>query len=93
MVQCRTPGHWKRLLGLGVALTVTLRAEGDWLVVETGAAKWIGKGASGVGVGLATHGVGWVTVAMGAWRQFKLPKQTITFLRMAVTAHLRRDPD
>ena len=88
MVQCRTPGSWKRMMGLGVALTVTLRSDGDDLLIETGAAKWLGK-RTGVGVGLATHGVGWVTVAVGAWRQYKLPRQTITFLRMAATTQLR----
>jgi CHAT domain len=87
MVQCRTRGSWRRALGMGVALTVALRGEGDYLVVEVGAAKWLGKGL-GAGVGLAAH-VGWVTVAVGAWKQYQLPKQTITFLRMAATTYLR----
>jgi hypothetical protein len=90
LVQCRTHGPWKRRLGMGVALTVTLRDEGDFLLVETGAAKWLGKGRSVVlGAGLATHGVGWATVAVGAWKQYQLPRQTIVFLRMAVTTNTR----
>ena len=90
MVQCRTQGTWKRRLGMGVAMTVTLRAEGDFLLVETGAAKWLGKGRSAaLTAGLATHGVGWATVAVGAWKQYQLPKQTLVFLRMAVTTHTR----
>ena len=87
MVQCRTRGSWRRALGMGVALTVALRSEGNYLVAEVGAAKWLGKGVA-AGVGLAAH-VGWVTVAVGAWKQYKLPKETINFLRMAATTYLR----
>lgn len=90
LVQCRTQGPWKRRLGMGVALTVTLRDEGDFLLVETGAAKWLGKKRGAVlGAGLATHGVGWATVAVGAWKQYQLPRQTIVYLRMAVTTYTR----
>jgi hypothetical protein len=90
LVQCRTQGPWKRRLGMGVALTVTLRDEEDFLLVETGAAKWLGKKRGAVlGAGLATHGVGWATVAVGAWKQYQLPRQTIVYLRMAVTTYTR----
>lgn len=91
VVQCRTQGSWKRRLGMGIALTVTLRDERDFLLVETGAAKWLGKGRKlALSAGLATHGAGWVTVAVGAWKQYQLPKQTLVFLRMAVTTHIRK---
>jgi hypothetical protein len=89
-LQCRTHDAWSRRLGMGVALTVTLRGEGDSLLVEIGAAKWLGKGTgTAFGVGLATHGVGWVTIGVGAWKQHQLPKQTLAFLRTAAIAHRR----
>jgi hypothetical protein len=89
-LQCRTHEAWSRRLGMGVALTVTLRGEGDSLLVEIGPAKWLGKGAgTAFGVGLATHGVGWATIGVGAWKQHQLPKQTLAFLRTAAIVHRR----
>src|SRR5215472_10389883 len=87
MVQCRTRRMLERASGMGAALTVILRHAGEDLLVEMGAAKWLGKRA-GAGAGLLLH-FAWVTVGIGAWRQYQLPRQTIEFLRTEAPKHLR----
>jgi hypothetical protein len=87
MVQCRTRRKLERASGMGAALTVILRHEGEDLLVEIGAAKWLGKGAA-AGAGLFLHLV-WVPVGIGAWRQYQLRRQTIEFLRTEAPKHLR----
>src|SRR5262249_6023974 len=98
MVQCRTRRTLKRAFGMGAALTVILRAEGEDLLVEIGPAKWLGKGAA-AGAGLAGAGLAvaaapvavvvWAAVGIGAWRQYRLPRQTLTFLREKAPTHVR----
>jgi hypothetical protein len=87
IVQCRTRRTLERASGMGAALTVILRREGEDLLVEIGAAKWLGKRV-GTGAGLLFH---WalVPVGIGVWRQYKLPRQTIEFLRTEAPRHLR----
>lgn len=89
MVQCRS-GAVERAFGIGAALTVLLRHEGEDLLVEIGAAKWIGKGV-GTGASLVFH---WllIPVGIGVLRQYKLPRQTIIFLRTEAPKHLRSAP-
>lgn len=89
MVQCRSRAV-ERVFGMGAALTVLLRHEGEDLLVEIGAAKWMGKSV-GTGAGLVFH---WmlIPVGIGALRQYKLPRQTINFLRMEAPKHLRSAP-
>ena len=89
MVQCRSRAV-ERVFGMGAALTVLLRHEGEDLLVEIGAAKWMGKSV-GTGAGLVFH---WmlIPVGIGALRQYKLPRQTINFLRMEAPKYLRSAP-
>lgn len=89
MVQCRSRAV-ERVFGMGAALTVLLRHEGEDLLVEIGAAKWMGKGV-GTGASLVFH---WmlIPVGIGVLRQYKLPRQTIIFLRTEAPKHLRSAP-
>jgi hypothetical protein len=89
MVQCRSRAV-ERVFGMGAALTVLLHHEGEDLLVEIGAAKWLGKGV-GTGASLVFH---WmlIPVGIGVLRQYKLPRQTIIFLRMEAPKHLRSAP-
>jgi hypothetical protein len=89
MVQCRSHSV-ERVLGMGAALTVLLRHDGQDLLVEMGSAKWMGKGV-GTGAGLVFH---WllIPVGIGVLRQYKLPRQTVTFLRTEAPKHLRSAP-
>ena len=87
MVQCRSRAV-ERVFGMGAALTVLLRHEGEHLLVEIGAAKWVGKGVGAAGASLVFH---WmlIPVGIGVLRQYKLPRQTISFLRTEAPKHLR----
>lgn len=87
LVQCRTGRRLERAAGMGAALTVVLRHESEDLLVEIGAAKWLGKGA-GAGAGLVFH-LAWLSVGIGVWRQVQLRRQTIEFLRTEAARQLR----
>ncbi len=104
MVQCRTLNPLQRASGMSDLLTVILRADGEDLVVECQAAKFLGKAktakvaAAGVGVAAAVVFVPYVpvmvgaaAVGMGAWRlrQQRLSNQTISFLRETAPIHVR----
>jgi len=94
-VQCRTAEAWKRALGMGAALTTVLRAEQADLLLEIGAARWLGKGMAGGASLVAAQAtplapVAWVTIGIGAWRQYKLPQQTIDFLRATAPSYQRK---
>ena len=95
-LQCRTRDGWKRALGMGAALTTILRTEGADLLVEIGAAQWLGKGLAGgaslvaASAALPIAPVAWVTVGIGAWRQYRLPQQTIEFLQASAPSHQRQ---
>jgi hypothetical protein len=95
MIQTRTRQAWKRALALDAALTVVLRHDGADLLVEIGAAKWAGRVATGLGAGLVAGGgvaapVAWAVVGAGAWKQYRLPQQTLAFLRAAAPTHVLR---
>ena len=87
MVQCRSRAV-ERVFGMGAALTVLLRHEGEHLLVEIGAAKWVGKGVGAAGASLVFH-LMLIPVGIGVLRQYKLPRQTISFLRTEAPKHLR----
>ena len=87
MVQCRSRAV-ERVFGMGAALTVLLRHDGEDLLVEIGAAKWIGKGVGAAGASLVFH-LMLIPVGIGVLRQYKLPRQTISFLRTEAPKHLR----
>jgi hypothetical protein len=84
LVRCRRDGG-RSLIGTSLGLTVVLRQDGLDLAVEVGAGKWSDKAwVAGAGVLLASSGIGLIplaTSAVGAWRQWRLPAQTIDFLR------------
>ncbi|MFN3930019.1 MAG: zinc ribbon domain-containing protein, partial [Thermoflexus sp.] len=62
------------------ALNVALRREGDKLIVEVGAGKWVDKAvAAGAGVFILWPLL--FTAAYGAWQQSQLPKRTFEFIQ------------
>jgi tetratricopeptide (TPR) repeat protein len=87
IVQCRTREAWRRKVAMDAALTVFLRIEGEDLLIETGAGKWLGKGI-GAGVGLLVAWPAILPAGFGAWRQYQLPRQTIEFLRKEAPNHI-----
>jgi hypothetical protein len=104
MVQCRPRQRSARASGMRALLTVVLQDEGKDLLVEIGSAKWLGKASAakttGATVGFYTATLatplGWMAAAttavgMGVWRswQYRLSKQTISFLRETAPAHIR----
>jgi hypothetical protein len=74
IVQARKSDGWRTVTGTSAALNVTMTPQGDNLIVETGAAKWVDKAA----VGVATLILFWpalIAPAYGAWKQSQLPNQ------------------
>lgn len=83
-VRCRSQGGHS-LIGVARGLTVVLRQDGGEVAVEIGAARWSDKAwVAGAGVLLMSTGIGIIplaTSAFGAYRQWRLPVQTLEFLR------------
>src|SRR5262249_34966196 len=51
-----------------------------------------GAGLAGAGLAVAAAPVAvvvWAAVGIGAWRQYRLPRQTLTFLREKAPTHVR----
>jgi len=72
-IQARKPEAWRNWVGLSSALSVTITPQGDNLLVQTGAAKWIDKaGAAAGGLILGLWPV-LIPAAYGAWKQSQLP--------------------
>lgn len=85
VVRCRSAGG-RGLVGASRGLTVVLRQDGLDLAVETGAGKWSDKAwVAGAGVLLLTSGgLGLIPLAasaVGSWRQWRLPAETLEYLR------------
>ncbi len=73
-VQARQPKSWRYILGMSSALNITLRTEGDKLVVETDAGIWAEKIAVGA-VGVFILHPLLITMAYGTWKQMQLPEK------------------
>lgn len=73
-VQARQPKSWRYILGMSSALNITLRKEGDTLVVETDAGMWAEKIAVGA-VGVFILHPLLITMAYGTWKQMQLPEK------------------
>ena len=72
-IQARKPEAWRNWVGLSSALNVTMTPQGDNMLVQTGAAKWIDKaGAAAGGLILGLWPV-LIPAAYGAWKQSQLP--------------------
>lgn len=80
VIQARQEEAWRTLLGVSSALNVVLRRQGENLMVEVGAGKWVDK-AIAAGAGLFLLWPLLFTAAYGAWRQTKLPQRTFEFIQ------------
>ncbi|MDP3115092.1 MAG: zinc ribbon domain-containing protein [Candidatus Cloacimonadaceae bacterium] len=75
ILQGRKPPAWyKKVLGLDIAASVKLHAEGDDLITEIGGATWMDK-AAGVGIGLFVFWPTLLTTGWGAYMQNTLFKK------------------
>ncbi len=79
VVQARQPEAWRAVLGMSSALNVVLRRQGDDLLVEIGAGKWVDKAIAGA-AGLFILWPLFFTAAYGAWNQSRLPQRTFEFI-------------
>lgn len=80
VIQARQEETWRNLLGVSSALNVALRRQGENLLVEIGAGKWVDK-AIAAGAGLFILWPLLFTAAYGAWQQSKLPQRTFEFIQ------------
>ncbi len=83
-VQARKDDFWRTTSGLAAALNVTLNSDGDTLIVETGAAKWVDKAMLGVISAI----IFWPTLALPAYGTFKqkqLVDKTLQFIARYVS--------
>ncbi len=78
-VQARKPESWRSFLGMSAALNVTMSPQGENLLVQTGAAKWVDKAAVGA-VGAIIFWPALIPAAYGAWKQSQLPKQVFEMI-------------
>ena len=83
VIQARQEEAWRSLMGISSALNVVLRRQGEHLVVEVGAGKWVDK-AIAAGAGLFVLWPLLFTAAYGAWRQSKLPQRTFEFIQQYI---------
>lgn len=83
-VQARKPEAWRSIVGMSAALSVKMVPQGENLVVETGAAKWVDKAAVGA-VGVLIFWPALIPAAYGAWKQSQLPKQVFQVIEQYVT--------
>lgn len=74
VVQARQPEAWRSILGMSSALNVTMTPQGENLIVQMGAAKWVDKAAVGA-VGVLIFWPALIPAAYGAWKQKQLPNQ------------------
>lgn len=79
VVQARQPEAWRSILGMSSALNVTMIPQGDNLMVQMGAAKWVDKAAVGA-VGLLLFWPALIPAAYGAWKQKQLPNQVFQLI-------------
>ncbi|MCR4407844.1 MAG: zinc ribbon domain-containing protein [Anaerolineae bacterium] len=79
VVQARQPEAWRSILGMSSALNVTMTLQGENLIVEMGAAKWIDKAAVGA-VGVLIFWPALIPAAYGAWKQKQLPSQVFQLI-------------
>ncbi len=84
VVQARKPEAWRSIVGMSAALNVTMTPQGENLVVEMGAAKWIDKAAVGA-VGVLIFWPAIIPAAYGAWKQSQLPKQVFQVIEQYIT--------
>ncbi|GEM_PF-379924 len=80
VIQARQEEAWRTLMGISSALNVVMRRQGENLIVEVGAGKWVDK-AVAAGAGLFLLWPLLFTAAYGAWRQSKLPQRTFEFIQ------------
>ncbi|MCS7351818.1 MAG: zinc ribbon domain-containing protein [Anaerolineae bacterium] len=83
VIQARQEEAWRTLMGVSSALNVVLRRQGENLMVEVGAGKWVDK-AIAAGAGLFLLWPLLFTAAYGAWRQSKLPQRTFEFIQQFI---------
>ncbi len=79
VVQARQPEAWRSILGMSSALNVTMTLQGENLVVQMGAAKWVDKAAVGA-VGVLIFWPALIPAAYGAWKQKQLPNQVFQLI-------------
>jgi len=79
VVQARQPEAWRSILGMSSALNVTMTPQGENLVVQMGAAKWVDKAAVGA-VGVLLFWPALIPAAYGAWKQKQLPNQVFQLI-------------
>jgi hypothetical protein len=97
IVQCRSKA-WARRTGVGISLTVILWMDGDDLVVQIGATKWVDKvatagAASLAGAGLLTVGAGLlgpvalipaIPMAFGSSRRMTAPGKILRYIESII---------
>ena len=84
-IQARKPEAWRNWVGLSSALNVTLNPQGDNILVQTGAAKWLDKaGAAAGGLILGLWPV-LIPAAYGAWKQSQLPNEVFQVIEQFLT--------
>ncbi|MDY7040276.1 MAG: zinc ribbon domain-containing protein, partial [Chloroflexota bacterium] len=79
VVQARQPEAWRSIVGMSSALNVTMTRQGENLVVQMGAAKWVDKAAVSA-VTLILFWPALIAPAYGAWKQSQLPKQVFQLI-------------
>jgi hypothetical protein len=79
VVQARQPETWRSILGMSSALNVTMTPQGENLVVQMGAAKWVDKAAVGA-VGVLLFWPALIPAAYGAWKQKQLPNEVFQLI-------------
>jgi hypothetical protein len=87
LLRCREPESWKTYIGMTTALNVDLEQSGSRMKVTLSGGKWIDK----VIVAAVAFAV-WplfLSVALGAWKQKKLPHRTFSFIEEFVVLQSR----
>jgi len=85
VVQARKTEGWRALVGMEAALTVTMTVQGENLLVQTAAAKWVDKALVG-GLGALLFWPALIPAAYGAWKQKQLPEEVLRFIGQYVAA-------
>lgn len=88
LLQIEKQGGWRKFTGMSTALNVVLRLQGDQLLVEIGAGRWIDKAA----VGTVSLFILWplaVTAAIGAWEQLNMPQRVFQRIEQLIADQSR----
>ena len=71
IVQAKSKDAWKKFVGMDNSLQVQFIEQGDSMVVNVGAGKWIDK-AGAAAVGAVVFAPLLITAAIGAWANKKM---------------------